>query len=309
MLRLLSSLILCFVVISSGVFAQEEKTISSENLTAEWHKLKSENGEFLIEIPAGYSYFYNQEGFVASQDSNSYPLKEMQLINCYRDRTLMSVEIYRTPDQKEAINAALDFHNVKTRSGKLTITGFVGKEFNIQNNDWTRTTKYVASKTHLYIITAATREPDNPTYQRFLSSVKFGENTDSAVQTILISSLKSTEPEVSFDKPGDNKAGATTPPAAPPMPESDVTKFAVVGTPRVSYTDAARQSGTTGIIRMRLTFSPAGRVGKITILQELPNGLVRQAVLAALRMKYLPQEKSGTPVSVAKVVEFGFRMY
>ncbi|MDQ4123861.1 MAG: energy transducer TonB [Acidobacteriota bacterium] len=309
MLRLTSIVIFCFVVLAGAAFAQDAQTISSEKQIGEWHKLKSANLEFSFEMPAGYSYFFDAGGFVASENSNSYFMKEMQLINNYHDRTLMSVEIYRTTQRKSAIDAMLDFQNLRADAEKLNIPDFVGREFNARGDDWTRTTRYIASKTHLYIISAATREKNNSTFQRFLSSVRFNDNTDSAANTILISSLKSVEPEVSFENPKDNKAAAAKSPSGTQTPEPDVTKLAVIGTPRVSYTNQARQEGTTGTLRLRLTFSPSGSVSKIAVLQELPGGLMRQAALNALRFKFLPQEKGGKPVSVSKVVEFRFSMY
>lgn len=310
MLQLFTAFILCLFALNFNILAQDAEIQSAaRRQAAEWLRLKSDNGEFSIEMPAVCSYFYNQDGFIATENSNSYQMKEMQLINCYENRALMSVEIYRTSKQKAAISAMLDFQNYKTGGEKLNIPGFVGKEFKIRNKDWIRTTRYVASKTHLYIISTATREQNNPAFERFLSSVKFNENTNSAAKTILISSLKRTEPEVTYEKPEEKNAQPTKPPIASSGEDPDVTKFAVVGTPRVSYTDAARQSGTTGLIRLRLTFSPEGRVSKVGVLQELPSGLTRQAAIAALRIKYLPQEKNGTPVTIKKVVEFSFNMY
>lgn len=307
MLRLLTSLIFCFVVLNSVAFAQDANTLSSE--VQVWHRLKSNNGEFSIEMPTDYSYFYDKDGFIAGKDSNSYEMREMQIVNSYANRTLMSVEVYRTSNQKNALEATIDYQNRQADGKKLNSPGFVGREYNIKKDDWTRTTKYLASKTHLYIVTAATRDNDNQTFQRFLSSLKIGENAAAEANATLLGSLKISQPEISFEKPDAKKPVDTkTPKDSSAQPEETV-KLAIVGSVLPSYVDEARRANVSGTINLRLTFSPRGNISRIVVLRELPNGLLRQAVFSALRFKFLPQEKNGKPVAATKVVEFRFSIF
>ncbi|HEX9928709.1 MAG TPA: energy transducer TonB [Pyrinomonadaceae bacterium] len=307
MLRLLTSLIFCFVVLNSVAFAQDANANSSEIQV--WHRIKSNNGEFSIEMPADYSYFYDKDGFIAGKNSSSYEMREMQIVNSYENRTLMSVEVYRTSNPKNALEATIDYQNREADGKKLNSAGFVGREYNIKNNDWTRTTKYLASKTHLYIVTAATRNNDNLTFQRFLSSLKIGENAAGEDNATPLGSLKISLPEISFEKPDAKKPADTkTPKDSSAQPEETV-KLAIVGSVLPSYVDEARRANIRGTINLRLTFSPRGNISRVVILRELPNGLLRQAAFAALRFKFLPQEKNGKPVATIKVVEFRFSIF
>ena len=307
MLRLLTSLIFCFVVLNSVAFAQDANANSSEIQV--WQRLKSNNGEFSIEMPTDYSCFYDKDGFIAGKSSSSYEMREMQIVNSYENRTLMSIEVYRTSNPKNALEATIDYQNREADGKKLNSPGFVGREYNIKNNDWTRTTKYLASKTHLYIVTAATRDDDNQTFQRFLSSLKIGENAAGEVNATLLSSLKISQPEISFEKFDAKKPADTkTPKDSSAQPEETV-KLAIVGSVLPSYVEEARRANISGTINLRLTFSPRGNISRVVVLRELPSGLLRQAAFAALRFKFLPQEKNGKPVAAIKVVEFRFSIF
>lgn len=65
----------------------------------------------------------------------------------------------------------------------------------------------------------------------------------------------------------------------------------------------------TGTIRVRLTFAKDGFVSKIVVLKSLPEGLLRQSLFAALRIKFLPKMKDGSPETVIKMVEYKFDIY
>ena len=83
----------------------------------------------------------------------------------------------------------------------------------------------------------------------------------------------------------------------------------IVSKPFASYTDAARSNGEQGIIRMRITFSKEGRISKLALVQTLKEGLQRQAVFAAIRIKFIPQEKNNEPLTVTKLIEYSFNIY
>jgi hypothetical protein len=54
---------------------------------------------------------------------------------------------------------------------------------------------------------------------------------------------------------------------------------------------------------------PNGSIPDITVLKTLPEGLLRQAVFAALRTKFIPKEKDGLPIATKSTFEFGFHIY
>lgn len=308
MLRLFSSLIFCFVV--SSVFAFAQSADANSSFIETWQRIKSDNGEISIEMPVNSSYFYDKNGLFVTKNSKSYEMREMQIVNSYENRTLMSVEIYRTSNPQSALEAMIDYQNQKeAERRKLTPAGLVGREYQIKKADWTRTTKYIASKTHLFIVTAATRNDGNETFQHFLNSLKTGEKSAVANQATPISSLKISQPEISFEKtdapkPTGGKAASNSPKQA-----DDTVRLAIVGSVLPSYVEEARRADVSGIINLRLTFSPNGNISRVVVLRELPGGLLRQAAFAALRFKFLPQEKDGKAVATSKVVEFRFSIY
>jgi hypothetical protein len=309
MMRLFTSPIFCFVVLTVSAFAQNADTNSS--YIQVWQRIKSDNGEMSIEMPVSSSYFYDKNGFIASRNSNSYEMREMQIVNSYENRTLMSVEIYRSSNPKDALEAMVDYQNRNQGNRtKLTPTGHTGREYQIKQTNWTRTTKYIASKTHLYIITAATRDVGgNQTFQHFFNSLKIGENSAETNSATPIGSLKISQPEISFEKPGAPKPIDDKALSVSPNQPNDETRLIVVGSVLPGYVEEARRANISGTINLRLTFSPTGNISRVAVLSELPGGLLRQAAFAALRFKFLPQEKNGKPIATTKVVEFRFSIY
>jgi outer membrane biosynthesis protein TonB len=79
----------------------------------------------------------------------------------------------------------------------------------------------------------------------------------------------------------------------------------IIFQPAASFSPEARANAT---IRLRLNFSASGRISKVEVISPSDNGLIRQATFAALRIKFLPQEKNGQPVSITKVMEYRFRV-
>ena len=75
------------------------------------------------------------------------------------------------------------------------------------------------------------------------------------------------------------------------------------------YTDPARKNGTEGVVRLRVTFLASGEIGTVTPVTGLPYGLTEQAIAAARQIKFTPAMRNGVPMSVTKLVEYGFSIY
>jgi len=102
----------------------------------------------------------------------------------------------------------------------------------------------------------------------------------------------------------DPKAAAVVPPK-----DDSILPLAVLNKPRPSYVDTARMKAVVGAIRVKVTFAKDGFVSKIIVMKSLPEGLLRQSLFAALRMKFLPKTKDGNPETVVKMVEYNFAIY
>lgn len=96
-------------------------------------------------------------------------------------------------------------------------------------------------------------------------------------------------------------------PIAPPDPS--VTPLKILSKPRPIYTDAARQGGITGTVKMAVLFSASGTIDYVLPMSGLKFGLTQQAYKAAHSIKFEPQLKDGKPISVVKIVEYVFSLY
>jgi len=77
---------------------------------------------------------------------------------------------------------------------------------------------------------------------------------------------------------------------------------------RPEYTDAARQAGTAGEVKLALELDETGRVTSVTPLAVLPNGLTERAVDAARRTRFRPAEINGRPARGRGVMTYNFRI-
>jgi TonB family protein len=78
---------------------------------------------------------------------------------------------------------------------------------------------------------------------------------------------------------------------------------------KASYTQAARNEGIVGIVKLSVVFGEDGAIRDVKIIQGLPFGLSEQAITAAKKVKFEPAGKNGRPVSVRGSMEFTFNLY
>lgn len=86
-------------------------------------------------------------------------------------------------------------------------------------------------------------------------------------------------------------------------------KLQILSKPRPSYTEAARSENIEGTVILRVTFLASGKIGAVTPVKRLPNGLTDEAIEAAKQIEFEPAVENGRPVSVTKQVEYTFSIY
>lgn len=89
-------------------------------------------------------------------------------------------------------------------------------------------------------------------------------------------------------------------------PEPVDTRPVMVNWTRPNYSEEARQWHVVGGARLRLRVGVNGIPSVIAILTKLPAGLTREAVLAALSMRFTPATRNGAPVPYDQVIEVEF---
>ena len=60
---------------------------------------------------------------------------------------------------------------------------------------------------------------------------------------------------------------------------------------------------------MRAVFSADGTIKHILVVKGLEGGLTEEAVRAARKIKFVPAEKDGRPVSQYFQIEYNFNLY
>lgn len=94
-----------------------------------------------------------------------------------------------------------------------------------------------------------------------------------------------------------------------PDPDSVSTKARIISKPSPEYTEDAVNKSTSGTVILFMMFADDGTIKAIVPLVSLPNGLTRQAIKAARKIKFTPADLNGQPVSQYIRVEYNFYVY
>lgn len=107
-----------------------------------------------------------------------------------------------------------------------------------------------------------------------------------------------------------NGIGEPPPAAVKREPVAAVTeKLKIVSKPTPGYTDDARKNNISGTVRLRVTFSATGQVTNVSVISGLPNGLTEKAIAAARQISFTPEKRNGQAISIAKPIDYTFRIY
>jgi len=79
--------------------------------------------------------------------------------------------------------------------------------------------------------------------------------------------------------------------------------------PRAFYTEQAKANLTQGKVVLRVTFKTDGKIGVISVISGLPDGLTEAAIEAAKKIKFEPAERDGKAITMTKPIEYTFTIY
>lgn len=303
-----------FFFIAQVLFFLQILAFSQTPDDAKWIKVGSDSGDFSTDVPADYGFFHDIDGFTVSKARETYHLSNVSFLNSVSGKTLFSVESYKS--DKSAISVLYDHDDrLVTADGEDKTAGFKIQDVKIKsrtfkNEKYFRTRWYFYYGGYSYVLTAASRNGETPEMKHFFDSVLFNKTKTTADQTPVIAFSKLNFTSLEIDESlTKNKPDENDPKSVKPDENQDSLPLIIFSKPLPAYTAQARQNNVTGSIRIRLTFLGNGRIGKLTLLNTLPDGLVRQAVFTALRTKFLPQESNGKPVAVTKTLIYSFDIY
>ncbi|CAN5784339.1 hypothetical protein BH24ACI1_BH24ACI1_03920 [soil metagenome] len=306
-----TSLIWIFLIFLSFVSAQESQS-------ADWLRVRSDDGEFSVEVPVNYDFYVDKDGFLVSDNSKSYRLSKMKMLNVYHEKTLLSFEVYETNRSKTVAEILADREDKYGKKSEIKLGELKYKQVLIKKENLYAVRRYLFSKDYLYVLTAASRNGETPALKRFLDSASLkapaansaqNQTVDTKTTFIPFASLKTSKLEIDPNPEPVKKSGDKNSPLSTPVKSENSLPLVLIAKPSPSFTNAARQSNETGEIRMRVTFSENGSVTKIGFLSTLKDGLIRETVFAAIRVKYLPAEKDGEAVAVTKLIYYAFSIY
>ena len=78
--------------------------------------------------------------------------------------------------------------------------------------------------------------------------------------------------------------------------------------PPPSYTEAARQNRTEGVVRLVTLIGADGEVKEVRIISGLPHGLSEEAIKTVKAMKFKPALRDGMPVELRVALEITFKL-
>jgi hypothetical protein len=286
--------ILLFAIIS---FAQDAKK-------DDWIRVQSDDGEFSIEVPADYGYFYDKDGLDVGFPNAYNELDEMRVFNSYKEHTLISFECYNTP------KTFFDVNKLITKIGQTDVNeGGERKEFKKDGFKVTQITKksknlymikwFIYSKHSIYMLLSASRSGETETMKRFFNSLIFKPDTkvSQISKEITFSDLKQTPIIIEEDlnrkvKPDDKKKT---------QPDETIEPFSIVFQPLPVFRIVSSPSESA---YLEIEFSEIGQISKLITLRKLAPEFLRSVQLSALRLKYLPEEKDGKPTEVKKIIKY-----
>lgn len=107
---------------------------------------------------------------------------------------------------------------------------------------------------------------------------------------------------------GSGLGSKTSPPKKKPVAAKN--KFLrVTSKPRALHTETARNNNVQGTVSLKVEFKKDGKIGKISVVSALPDGLTEQAIKAAEQIRFEPETKNGKPITVTKTVQYTFTLY
>lgn len=90
----------------------------------------------------------------------------------------------------------------------------------------------------------------------------------------------------------------------------NATPMMILFKPSANYTESARINRTQGTITLRVNLLANGEIGRIKVINYLPDGLTEEAIKAAKQIKFKPANNNdGKPVNVVSQLQYTFTLY
>lgn len=278
-----------------------------------WTKIVSPKNDLTVLIPGD---------FLVDNEDGEYH------IYAYLNEVRINLSVQNDGQAKSRLKMMRQFpYPTEAQVTQFTLDDFIGDTYVFGNKKDSKNTfsmsMYFASSKAFYILSISSKIKNNPTLEKFLYSVRLNktplikqensinQDTEKGVSLasletslIILEALRkkdSEKPKVIYISEDEQEK------------KTEETKYSrpltILRKPQAKYTDSGRQNSTQGKIRLKIIFKADGQIGDIIVLQKLSNGLTKEAINAARKIKFLPAEIDGKAVDSTKIVEYQFTIY
>jgi len=301
---------LVFIILFSFVgFAQENPAATSQS---DWVRIESPSKDLSLSFPPNY---------IVDNEDGTYR------IYAFKDGVQLYVTMQTNKNARKEFGQGLKFLIDKKKYEFFKIgEDFLGMQYNDEDNlsgDYYKWLHF-ASANGSYIISVRSKNlTDSSDYAKFLYSIRINDkpffvpkngDSQSEQKRVLISSLKTDDVVLKALKEENGKQSKLEKADKQDKEKIiDTTNYSkaliILRKPRANYTDSARQSGTQGTVRLKVTFLATGQIGTVKVVSSLSPDLDRMSFDAAKKIKFLPAEVDGKPVDTTKFVAYSFTIY
>lgn len=270
-----------------------------------WTRYTYPGEEFSVELPAAPAVSRITR---VIPDPAGHRIAQARVFGVYSGGAVFMVAAYDHPRETESLDFFAGYiwgGRGLAAAGDIRLGEFDGRAYRY-TYPFEGAARVFRAKRHAYLLQVLSDEKGHErAFERFLDSLALGGKP--AGERI----ADKTPAEPSAPEPA---RPARTPPAARPAPEGDgpfsfkdVSRRAlIVFKPEPVYTDKARRNKVTGVVRLRLVLASTGKVARVEVVKDLPDGLTEKAVEAARRILFLPAVVGDRRVSQYAVLEYGF---
>ncbi len=278
-----------------------------------WMSVGTEDGGFTIDVPVKHTFIKNDQGFYVSNHGRSYKINSISFLSSWINGSLVSFESYETQNAGSISSQLREPEEGK--KSKLKIGNRKAYKYVRSTPGGYSVRLHIKTRKRIFIITAASRKDETPEIKRFLDSIEISSSDAKATNAssirsapkIFLADLKESPVFLNLKYQPKKKTNAAT--TIISNTDKDLEPLWILTKPRPYFTAQARQKGEQGKILLRINFDASGLITKIDVINSLENGLLRQAVFAALRMRYMPAEKDGVPYALTKRIQYSYAIY
>lgn len=314
-------LLMTVLFLSSTVFAQTQL-----NDDVKWTRIEDSKDQISILFPSGY-LVDNEErkSLIITSFPKFVEFRERPDVKGFHKSVTMSLsvcQLMQAPIAKQYLWYFVDSDTPKDKYQEFQLGDVLGRRTVYEKDDFLAINIVFAVKSRIYTISASAKKEDREIYEQFVMSLKIGgqllfkaqtPKTTNAEPVIALSTLR-TSPEVLEalnQKPDKDPAKAEKITdglqAADKDDERKLSRpLVILRSPYPGFTLTAGVHRTSGTVKLKVTFLASGKIGKIIILTDLPDGLTESSIKAVRDTKFIPAEIDGKKVDTTSIRTYNF---